>query len=173
MYHTVCDGRYDGAIRYAKLLRYLYSKPFRWSIENDANRAYDGLYLRYQFSIDHHVIGYPNENVMDILSEKPCSVLEMMYALAQRMEGFMSNEEYGDRTVQWFWHMVQNLGLGSMIDDRYRENIAELRVERLLDRAYAPSGYGGLFTVKHPAKDMRDVEIWYQMCWYLDEFAGY
>lgn len=169
----MCRGRYDGAITYVKLLRYLYSKPFRWDIENDANRASDGIYMRYMFSIEHNVFGHPDETVMDILDEKPCSVLEMMYALAQRMEGFMANDEYGDRTAQWFWHMVQNLGLGSMTDARYDERITELKVERLLDRAYSPNGYGGLFTVKHPDKDMRDVEIWYQMCWYLNEFAGY
>jgi hypothetical protein len=45
-------------------------------------------------------------------------------------------------------------------------------LDRFLDRDYEPDGRGGLFRVKHTDEDLRFVEIWYQMNWYLDELLG-
>ena len=99
---------------------------------------------------------------------RPCSVLEMMIALALRCDAFMDDPEIGERTSQWFWDMIINLGLGYMIDEKYDEYVVDEIIRRFLDRDYEPDGKGGLFRIKRCMYDLREVEIWYQLCWYLD-----
>lgn len=158
----------SGDVSYRKLLVYLHSVPFRWSIPKDENRAEDGISLRWRFSLAN---GYEEDAdiVMDMLYG-PCSVLEMMVALAISCEGFMDDPDIGDRTRQWFWGMITNLGLSSMYDTRYNRPLVEETIERLLDREYEPDGAGGLFRIRDCDRDLRDVEIWYQLCWYLDRY---
>lgn len=102
----------------------------------------------------------------------PCSILEMMIALAIRCEEtIMDDTSRGDRTSQWFWEMIVSLGLGSMSDDRFAPDIVDDILDRFLNREYEPNGKGGLFTIKNCEYDLRDVEIWYQLCWYLDSIT--
>lgn len=151
-----------------RLLKRLHSTRFRYSIERDRNRAKDGEGLRYRFAMSRVSDDAPNA-IVDILSG-PCSVLEMMVALSIRCEeDFTDNPHLGNRTSQWFWSMVVSLGLGSMTDNRICYNKVDDILERFLDRDYEADGKGGLFTIKNCEYDMRDVEIWYQLCWYLNE----
>lgn len=83
----------------------------------------------------------------------------------------MDDPEYGNRTGQWFWNMVNSLGLGSMTDDRYDAYSIDRTIEIFLDREYDADGQGGLFTVRHCDEDMRNVEIWTQLCWYLNDIS--
>ena len=83
----------------------------------------------------------------------------------------MADPDIGNRTGQWFWNMIVNLGLGNMNDSNFSEDFVEKRIEVFLDRNYGKHGEGGLFTVRNSRYDLRNVEIWYQMCWYLDENA--
>lgn len=63
------------------------------------------------------------------------SVLEMLIALSIRLEEhIMDDPEIGDRTGQWFWNMITNLGLGSMDDRKFNENRVEDIVTRFLER---------------------------------------
>ena len=111
------------------------------------------------------------EIIIDAL-EKPCSVLEMMVALSLRCEEeIMDDPNIGDRTRQWFWGMVVSLGLGAMHDDRFDKKYVDETIERFLKRKYEYDGRGGLFTIKDSNRDLREVEIWYQLCWYLDSIA--
>ena len=143
----------------------LHDTEFRYSIPRDDNRAYDGLNLRYRFGYEN---GYGDDISADFDS-RPCSVLEMMVALAIRCEESIMDDPYvGDRTGQWFWGMIVNLGLGSMIDSRFDKRRVDEVIKRFLDREYEPNGKGGLFTIKNCDRDLRNVEIWYQLCWYLD-----
>ena len=153
----VCGNRYRERI-YTRLLSYLHNKEFRYSLLRDGNRAEDGLDLRYRFGADDYIHG-------------PCSVLEMMIALSIRCEEtIMDNPHLGDRTSQWFWHMITDLGLGDMRDDIYNEHKVDAIVERFLDRDYSPNGKGGLFYIPSCPYDLRELEIWTQLCWYLDEY---
>ena len=91
-----------------------------------------------------------------------------MVGLAIRCESFMDDTAYGDRTGQWFWGMITNLGLGHMTDSKFDEREADVIIDRFLNREYEPNGKGGLFTVRNYDEDLRDVEIWNQLCYYLD-----
>lgn len=86
----------------------------------------------------------------------------------------MTNYELGDRTGQWFWMMITNLGLNRLDDDNFNEEAAEYFVDRFLNREYEDNGEGGgLFILDHPYQDLRDVEIWVQANWFLAEMDGY
>lgn len=167
LFKLVCTNRFMKRTSFRKLLIHLYDTEFRWVIPKDQNRAHDGLDLRRRFIL---IQGYEDsyDLVMSAL-DGPCSILEMMIALAIRCEeDVMDDPHLGDRTAQWFWGMITNLGLGSMIDEWYEEEAVDDILERFLDREYEPNGRGGLFTVRHCDQDLRTVEIWYQLCWYLD-----
>lgn len=141
---------------------HLHTIEFRYYIDRDGDRYYDGLDLRYHFGYNHHI------DDAEKYITGPCSVLEMIYALAIKCEEWiMSNALYGDRTGQWFWNMITNMGLGAMSDERFDRDYVDFVVNRFMDREYEPNGKGGLFTVNNSDRDLREVEIWWQLCWYL------
>lgn len=167
LYDIACDDLYADEISYRKLLMHLHNVPFRYSILKDENRAADGVDLRRRFAYDYGDIDDADEYLTD-----PCSVLEMMLALSLRCEeNIMDDPSMGDRTKQWFWGMISNLGLGSMSDDQYNKRYVDHILDRFLDRDYDPDGKGGLFTVRNCKYDLRDIEIWVQLLWYLDNIG--
>ncbi len=150
---------------YTCLLTELFYTEFTWTIDMDENRAVDGIALRTRFEQETDCRCDWTE------FEHPCTILEMMVALAVRCEEhIMDDFECGDRTDEWFWAMISNLGLITYTDDRFNEHRVKTIIQRFLNREYAKNGRGGLFLV-HDMRwgDMRDAEIWYQMNWYLDE----
>ena len=158
---------YDKQISFRKLLTHLHATPFSYIIPRDHNRAEDGADLRRRYIISR---GYEDwySQIMDELYS-PCSILEMMVALAIRCEeDTMDDPSIGGRSKQWFWGMIRSLGLNSMMDHAYDETYVCQVIERFLNREYEPNGKGGLFTIRNCEYDLRDVEIWYQLNWYLD-----
>lgn len=166
MHNLVCDKVYRRGLSYLKLLRCLHDIVFSYSIPMDGNREADGIDLRYRFGYEKQ---YDDSMIANSLDNRPCSVLEMMIALAFRCEEhIMDDPEEGNRTGKWFWDMIENLGLKSMIDDIFDKDYVTDTVNIFLNREYARNGEGGLFKINSQEIDMRSVEIWYQMCWYLD-----
>lgn len=163
LYDIVCDDRFAKNISYNRLLSYLSHREFTIIIPNDINRAEDGVDLRLRYEMTTGEC---------ISRNRPCSILEMMVALAIRCEEtIMDNPAYGDRTGQWFWSMIKTLGLFSMTDDQFDIDYVSEVIDRFLNRDYAPNGEGGLFKINNCKYDLREVEIWYQLCWYLDRFV--
>lgn len=167
MYDLVCGNRFANDISYRKLLMQLHNIEFVYSIPRDSDRADDGIELRYRFphefveveDIGRYIVG-------------PCSVLEMMIALAIRCEEtIMDNPKYGDRTSQWFWEMLVSLGLGSMEDSRFDKKYVNDVMRTFLNRKYEANGKGGLFTIRNCEYDLRRFSIWHQLCWYLDRIS--
>lgn len=154
--------RFSKHVSYRRLLMHLHDIEFTWCISRDENRADDGIQLRRKFALAHDDVSLSN------YISGPCSVLEMMVALANRCEeAIMDDDTRGDRTGQWFWGMIHNLGLSTMTDLYFdRESVDDI-IARLLNREYEADGRGGLFTVKHCVYDLRTVEIWCQLSWYL------
>ncbi|MCM1525224.1 MAG: hypothetical protein NC120_12295 [Ruminococcus sp.] len=153
---------------YSKLLNSLYCIDFTYSIHLDGNRYEDGVGMRYSFGWNNNI---PEAVIASYLDVRPCSVLEMMAALALRCENeIMCDPEKGDRTGMWFWGMMRSLGLEHMKNDIFDENQVKKAVNKMLERNYCFDGKGGLFTVKDPPCDMRTTEIWYQAMWYLNRY---
>lgn len=152
---------------YRKIFSLLYNRDFQSVIPLDQNRVEDGIDLRYRFGYD---TGWPQYIIANELDTTPCSTLEVMVALANRCEeSIMTNPELGDRTGEWFWEMLSSLGLSRMDDSHFDEKKADDILQKLFTNTYAYDGKGGLFTVNNPPHDMRSVEIWSQMCFYLAE----
>lgn len=170
LYNIVCERRYPDDLSYRKLLMKLHNTDFSYPItlQKDKARAADGVDLRYRFAQETNRNQKEYNFITDCLNE-PCSMLEMMVALSLRIEEtIMDDPTIGNRTSQWFWCMIANLGLGHMSDGRYDEKEVDYIIERFLNRDYEPNGKGGLFTIKNCEYDLRDVEIWTIMLWYLD-----
>lgn len=165
--HLVDIDRFSEYISYNRLLSHLHSTSYRFTIRNDINRADEGVSLRYRFAITAHPEVSPNV-ITDILAG-PCSVLEMLVALAVHCEeNIMDDTRYGSRTGQWFWGMINNLGIGAMSDRNFDINTVNYVLERFSNNEYEPDGRGGLFTIPDCDRDLRKVEIWYQLNWYLN-----
>lgn len=148
------------------VLRRLHDIPFRYSIPLDANRVSDAINLRYRFGRELHI----EQSI--IASEIDCreaSVLEVLIALAIRIELDVMDNEYTDYTPKWFWIMIDNMEL--LDPDDFDE-----QVDVFLDRLYTKTGCGGPFRFnvdyisKHPDRDMRTSELWDQAMWYITEY---
>lgn len=163
MYSIVTDKDYvkNKKLSYRKLLSTLHTREFYFILPMDENRALDGIDLRNRFA--YECSKFEKNDIMECLNG-PCSVLEMMVALAVRME-----DEIMGFGSQWFWLMIFNMGLNDMLDGAFDRKKVEHAINILLDREYQKDGTGGLFIVKHHAEDLRNIEIWYQMQWYLGE----
>lgn len=146
------------------LFKDLHRKEFYWTVPNDDNRGIDGKLLREKFMVEEDSL---------IPIDGPCSMLEMIIGLALRMEDTMADPDEGDRTVQWFWEMLDNAGLSKFTDDAYYDLFGQVYVDEILDkilgRTYKRNGKGGLFPLEMPSKNQRKVELWYQMSAYLLE----
>lgn len=156
--NKVMNSKYAPRVSMRKLLQQLHMMEFSYMSAMDYNRAIDGTELRYYFD--------PEFSNMDI---SPCSVLEMLIALSEKCECIAGDPNEGDRTAHWFWMMIDNMELLSMTDRKYNSQYVEKRVMVMMNRTYDPNGSnGGLFHVYSTAYDLRKVDLWYQMCWYLD-----
>ena len=167
LYYIVCKERYSEETSFRKLLGLLHSIEFTYSIPSDDNQAQRGINLRWIYSLE---MDRDHDEVISYITG-PCSVLEMMVALSMSCENIMDDPQIGDRTGQWFWNMIVNLGLGSMTDSRFDTIYCEEVIFRFLNRDYAPDGKGGLFTIRNCDTDLRKVGIWYQTCWYLNSIS--
>jgi hypothetical protein len=165
LYNIVCGGT---AKSYYYLMNRLYSVAFQYTHPLDGNRAADGEELRYTWG---HSYGYADPIIASTIDDIPCSVLEMIVALAMRCEGdIMTDSKYGDRTAKWIWVMLKNLGLIDMDDEHYDDERVCQALDIFMSRQYNPDGSNGaLFVLKNPRGDLRDTEVWYQAMWYLSE----
>lgn len=156
--------------KYGRLMEFLHSVPFYSTIQVplDRNRGADGKDLRLRFVDSTTEYNY-NHAYLYLMDYEP-TMLEVMVALAIRCEeNIMRDNDVGDRSYEWFYGMLCSSGLDACYDSVFNEDVALEIVNRILERKYSRNGKGGLFTLSNPPKDLRKVEIWYQLLWYLDE----
>lgn len=172
-YHQWLCEKVDGENQYNLLLRDMDQVEFTPIIQRDINRAQDGLALREGYLADSVW-----SNGEEALSQ-PCSVLEMIIALAERMAFETSSAEDGndqELAKRYFWDMVHNLGLSNCTDERYVElgaiYFVPKRLAEFVNRDISFDGGGGLFPLKRPGTDQSKQEIWYQMQAYLSEVCS-
>lgn len=164
--HFVWEDKNLNNIRYHMLFTFLFNDPFVPTVIQDEARASDALAMRRRFADETGIT-----DIKDISTG--ANMLEMMVALAYRMENsIMSDDDYGDRTGQWFWEMVCSLGLNHMSDNSFDAEKARAVMDRFDARGYSYNGEGGLFCIPKeyitdPNFDMRKLDIWYQMHAYI------
>lgn len=146
---------------YRKLLSLLHSIDFEYSVDYDENRAYDGRNLRWWYVDDGG-----DASIFDW--EQPCTVLEVLIGMAFQMKNIMEDpEEYTD-VDRWFWMMLENIDLADMSNSKFNKRYVLDRVDMFMHRTYDSDGDGNIFYIKDCREDLREVELWCQMCWYLD-----
>lgn len=153
------DGFIEG--NFQRLLWKLYTTDFYYELDYDKNRAADGLYLRKTYG----------QKLGICIPDRPCSVLEMMIALAKKAEDdIMHDPDYGDRTGRWFWVMMENLGLDMCDDMNYNEGYVDRVLDTFMHHRYAPNGgAGGMFSIRKCCRDLRKTDLWWQLNAYFEE----
>lgn len=164
--------REDGVLVYrewlrglVKLLAPVYHSPsifnIAWdilyvpTIPNDQNRCQDGMDLRQR---------YGRETGNGLPPIGTCRMLEFLIGMAIRLNEIDYDPTMPDKVGPWFWILLDNLGIIEA-DDPWIEDM----LERLNTRDYSFDGHGGLFPLRNPREDQRNIEVWYQMQAYLME----
>ena len=150
---------------YKILCRFLHDKEWYSVVARDENREEDGLDFRAKFARTIRTDWEPDLG-------GPVSVLEVFLGISYRF-AFLVSSSYDLWPVDCFKVMLKNLKLDKMTDDimgfsAEKEEVDEI-IETLLDRTYDYNGTGGLFPVQKPIKNMKKVEIWYQLNQFLIE----
>jgi hypothetical protein len=99
--------------------------------------------------------------------EEGCSMLEMLVALSRRCA-----LETDEEPFEWFWILVDNLGLRPYVDEEFSDDYnvdVDIILDRMINRTYKADGRGGLFPLRHAEHDQTKIEIWYQLASYLNE----
>lgn len=150
---------------------------FEWSrrLPRDADRAADGRRLRLRFS---------EESGMPVLGSWlgegwPCSFLEFLAALSYSIaDSILYDPDDPDQPSEIFHELLDNIGLEPYDDRRMVHEgmlgyyFASETMSRVMGRRYDYNGNGGLFPLRRPEMDQRNVEIWYQANAYVIEREG-
>ncbi len=147
----VNDGNHN------RLIRYLYEQPYKWQFTLDENRAAGGLNLRSRYAYENGV------NVQDV-GQGPCSVLEMLIALSDRMTEQLTMDIY-----DWFWDLIRNLGLDQFDDYNFDERGVSYILSVWLERKYDNKGNGSPFPLSDYSGDCRNLDTWSQMNIWISE----
>ena len=142
------------------LLDNLYEFAYVPTIDRDRNRYYDGIELR-----DEYFKEFTDD---PMIIDAQCSFLEFLIALARRMNYIYARIDE-DRTADCFWMLVNNLRINFDDESDYFIGDISAAVDAVNTRSYQQDGTGGLFPLKHPRENQRNVEVWYQMNQYLNE----
>lgn len=151
-------------------LQILFNTEFYDLVPHDENRIADAKQLREDFLKSSQNL--PQE--IDLIRDMgPANCLEVMVALAERMEFLTNNGDGINRTGCWFWEMFHNLDL-SVDTNKDNIDLYKAKIQRFVDREYEPSGHGGLFPIRdvkylNRPIDARKEELWSQMQAYLME----
>lgn len=185
LYRIVRATPGDSFEEYQKLLYRLQQTPYTPLNPFDANRAEDGIELRKYFeqygdeffripSAEFHTNAH---EFYDRYSDAPCSMLEMMIALARKIDETMLPKFRCNRTFIWFWMMIEALELAEFTDWMFDEYDTDSPVDRILQLFN-----GGFFSGTLPAARIFDIHDdtyqWYgrdqwdiMQKWYHDYYA--
>ena len=137
--------------------------------EMDLPRIQDALSLRKQFVKEtgghFEIVNVPKHT---------CTFLELLIAMSARLENDILHElDKGDRHIDWFWMFIDNLGLTDATNDHWTYSLdryVDKRCKNIVERSFGRNGQDGLFIVlSHPDKDLRTIDLWTQMCWWVME----
>lgn len=160
----------NGGENHRKLCVELFKNRFfitRSAPKRDIDREKDGLELRKE---------WPNDSLDGEFHIIPCTMLEMIIGISKRMSEQLMDEGGEDKTAQYFWEIMENLGLTCMDDDNFgwETGLAQKKIaktcEILCKRQYNPDGTGGgMFPMPGLLGiNQKKMEIWYQMQEYIN-----
>lgn len=149
---------------HTELFESLHDIDFIYCLGRDENREIDGLDLRDQYEIPDVF-----NNFSPYFSRKKCSVMEMLVALAIRVDDDITGDPGEEHPEDFFMEMIKNLGLSRFRNGRCKEKDVRQIVDQWIKRKFSPNGKGSPFPVKHDSRDQRDLEIWDQANSYISE----
>lgn len=161
------QNRMHQLVDYSLLLNCLFDIPFRSYVEMDNNRIEDAIYMRKEYLYDDISRGID----VSIVEDRYVSVLEVLIALAKRMENDILCDpmEEIDHSADHFWLFLRNLGVERYSNGRFLEAEVRDKCEKWVRREYKKDGTGSIFPIRKPKNDQRKIEIWAQMHAYLME----
>lgn len=147
---------------YFLLAVHLHTIEFTPIFPNDENRAIEGMNLRSNWAL--YSSAFSDYSCLD---KHGCSFLEMLVALSISIDQELMCSPYDDldRSQDWFWVIMNNLGFDSFNDACWDAKCLEHVTKTLYNinhRTFDSDGKGGLFPLKNPQTDQRTTEIWYQ-----------
>lgn len=172
-YFSWLYDKVSGIPEYVNLSSYIHNRwEFYWSVPYDENRQADGYDQRESF-LRGRSSAFSIKERRDLLNE-PVSVFEVLVALCERMDFNLYDLIQDHLSGIWYRELLDNIGLSHLNDGSFHNvQIVEREVDDvmriLLDRTYDSDGTGSLFPLDNAEKDMRDIELWYQMMAYLNE----
>lgn len=158
------DRREGKGLTYTIVSGIMHRIPFKDNVSNDDNRTAEGKELRMEFIEEHGLTMFPQ---MAEFLDEPVSFFEMLVALCRRCD---FQVELG--VDNWFYVFIQNLNLSEYADNDIatkNKGVITRVINKVNNRTYSPNGKGGLFPLNNPRSDQREVELWYQMSYYIVE----
>ena len=170
-------GVSDDEDGFSYLCSILHEVIFHPTLEMDENRWEDGIRYRYEFASEKEGFGTDRANwVTNYLDDSigGCTMLELILSLAEKMHFEMLDSQYDAGVGKWFEELLSNLGLDMYTNRELMENEAAYFeiddiLNKLIYRNYRYNGEGGLFPLRGPKEDQRDVEMLIQMNNYIIE----
>ena len=145
------------------VLKVLHSRDYLPILIMDDSRAKDGINLR-DIYMSHINGSYAIVQGSNPWGDIPCSMLEMMVALAMRMkeEFYSEYDDIFDMLTIIFASMLSSLGINV---DTITEDELNQKIDIFMCRQYEPTGRGSLFNLTGKTFDIdwRDPPIWNQM----------
>jgi hypothetical protein len=134
----------------------------------DENRVADAAELRNEFLKTAYKAG-PAETANIMIPD--ASVFEVLIELGRKADFMVPLT-----AKVWFQIFVENLKL-----DKYTDQFCltrstwpvERAINRFNNRTYRADGNGGIFPLRRPKHDQREVELWYQMGAYMTDNSMY
>ena len=147
----------DRTEQFSMLLEYLFKVPFVLD-ENyilDEDRVQNGLSMRERYAAEY--VG--SRKYYEFLESfgDGISVLEFFVSLSEKM----SEAIYFDSHLsEFFWIIIDNLGLNCMNDDEFDQEIVDDILEKLFSRQYRRDGSGGgMFYVPNSGKNLTKMDF--------------
>ena len=153
---------------YCRLIDLLFKIPFESFHPMDNNRISDAKSMRDEIVFNRFKTGRIDASIVE---DRYISVLEVLIALARRMENdfLWDPMDEIEHTSYYFWEFLRNLNVEMYTNERYNELNARKKIETWVRREYNKDGFGSIFPMKKPRNDMRSIEIWNQLGDYVME----
>lgn len=163
------DKRFMDIWDHYDVLRQMHETPFVYSLEKDGNRVSDALVLRNRYMMER---GHAFRDILEstpFANDAGASVLEVLVALAERLDDMTCDIEEPPKPGFWFKMFMENLTVFSTENFTNFSQKTSGKLQKWMSRQYDSYGNGNIFRLKKPVKGFNKIEIWYQMHIFLEQ----